>query len=129
MSAVHGDMRTNLADVGSEPPKRRESNSGFAAVLEPPRRLAVLPPALLESLEVLTGPRAAALPLALPEYGWIGLTSSSMPPALLTLSGLRPVNNVLPESPTEPAPALLRRAVATTTPPPSDGSLIRIRRI
>jgi len=129
-AAVLGDMSANQAKVlPSSPPKRRESNNGFLRVSEPPRRLAVLPPAYLESLEVLTGPKAAGLPLALPEYGFIGVTSSSVPPALVFMSGIRAVNNDSPDTATQPAPALLRRAIATTSPPPSDGSLICIRRL
>lgn len=92
---------------------------------EPPRRLALIPPALEIVSENM--PRAASLPLVLPEYGWIGASASSAPPALV--SGIRPVANDHQISPTQPAPALIRRAIATTMPPPSDGSLICVRDI
>lgn len=108
-------------------PQSMSSKAQAAALTysEPPpaaRRLALLPPSF-EHSEVAAAP-PPALPLALPEYGWLGHNSSLRPPAL---SGMRPLSVETTVTPTQPAPALVRRATATTLPPPSDGSLICIR--
>ncbi|MFO0672581.1 MAG: hypothetical protein U0235_23710 [Polyangiaceae bacterium] len=113
--------------MATVPQSMTSSSKATAAALtysEPPpaRRLALLPPSF-EHSEVAAAP-PPALPLALPEYGWLGSSSSLRPPAL---SGMRPLSLETTITPTQPAPALVRRATATTLPPPSDGSLICVR--
>lgn len=119
MLTVLPDMNARMMAVTPE--------AEFSEEVSTVTRLALLPPAN-DEYEPVSAARPGALPLALPEYGWLD-SLSLVPSALVSDFRTLSMEEFCEASihPTQPAPGLLRRACATTMPPPSDGSLICIR--